>query len=117
MINIKKAFDGFNVHLTIDEDGDWQASLIELPNVSAFSSDPKKALKELKVAWEAMKTSYRKHNQVIPVAPAKKEYSGQFNIRVGKQIHRSLAVEAAQIGISLNNLVAQTLAQHVSHAV
>jgi len=37
MVDIKKAFDGFNVHLTIDEEGDWQANLAELPQVSAES--------------------------------------------------------------------------------
>jgi len=112
MINVKKTFDGFNVHLTIDEDGDWQANLIELPQVSAFGSSAEEALKELSIAWTAMKASYRKHKQKIPVAPAKKEYSGQFNIRIDKRIHRALAMEAAQVGVSLNALVAQALAHH-----
>lgn len=113
MIDVKKDFDGFNIHLTIDEDGEWQANFVELPNVSAFSSSPEKTLNELKIAWGAMKASYRKHKQKIPVAPLKKEYSGQFNIRVNKHVHCALAVEAAQSRISLNSLVAQTLAQHV----
>ncbi len=113
MINLKKEFDGFNVHLTVDEDGDWLANIVELPNVSAFASSPEKALDELKIAWNAMKASYRKHKQKIPVAPSKKDYSGQFNIRVDKRVHCSLAVEAAQVGISLNALIAQTLARHV----
>ncbi len=113
MVNINKEFDGFNVHLTIDEDGDWQANLIELPNVSAFAATPEAALDELKLAWDAMQASYHKHGQAVPIAPARKEYSGQFNIRVDKRVHCALAVEAAQAGISLNALIAQTLARHV----
>ena len=42
MIDVNKKFDGFNVHLTVDEDGDWQANLVELPNVSAFAATAKK---------------------------------------------------------------------------
>ena len=103
----------FNTHLTIDEDGDWQANLVELPQVSAFAETPEVALEELSAAWEAMKESHRKHGQAVPVAPAKKEYGGQFNVRVDKRVHCALAVEAAQAGVSLNALVAQTLAQHV----
>ena len=112
MLDIKSTFDGFNVSFTIDEEGDWQATLVELPEVSAFADSADAALYELSVAWNAMKASYRKHNQKIPVAPEKKEYSGQFNVRVDKRVHCALAVEAAQAGISLNALVAQALAQH-----
>jgi predicted HicB family RNase H-like nuclease len=112
MLNINDTFDGFNVNFTIDEDGDWQAKIVELPEVSAFAETADKALYELSVAWSAMKASYQKHHQNIPVAPARKEYSGQFNVRIDKRLHCALAVEAAQVGLSLNALVSQTLAQH-----
>jgi len=108
-------FDGFNVNLTLDEEGDWLAHLVELPNVSAFGGTADEALQELQVAWEAMKKSYRKHKLPIPIAPGKKEYSGQFNVRLDKRVHCALALEAAQVGISLNALVAQTLARHIEH--
>jgi predicted HicB family RNase H-like nuclease len=44
-----------------------------------------------------------------PVAPTRKEYSGRFNVRIDRRIHRALTVEAAQAGVSLNALVAQKL--------
>ncbi len=106
---MKDRFDGFSISLFLDDDGDWMAHFIELPNISAFGSTSTKALKELEDAWEATKESYRKNNQVIPIAPARKEYSGHFNIRVEKRLHRALAVEAAQQGTSLNALVSQKL--------
>jgi predicted HicB family RNase H-like nuclease len=43
------------------------------------------------------------------VAPTRKEYSGRFNVRIDRRIHRALTVEAAQAGVSLNALVAQKL--------
>lgn len=104
-------FDGFSVNLIEEDDGDWLAHLIELPNVSAYGGTPEEALLELEVAWNAMKESYEKQGEEIPVSPLRKEYSGQFNVRIDKRIHRALAVEAARAGISLNALVAQKLAQ------
>lgn len=110
---MRKEFDSFNIGLTIDEDGEWQANLLELPNVSAFGSSPEEAISELKIAWDAMKISYQKHHQQVPIAPSKKNYSGQFSIRLDKRVHMALAMEAAQAGVSLNSLVSQTLIQHV----
>lgn len=108
-MNTKDEFDGFSIELFKDEDGDWLTHFEELPNVSAFGNSPEKALKELKEAWEITKESYLSHNENIPLAPTKKAYSGQFNVRIDKRIHRALAIEAAQAGISLNALVAQKL--------
>jgi predicted HicB family RNase H-like nuclease len=87
---------------------------VELPSVSAFSDSPEKAVDELRVAWEAVKKSFRKHGDPIPVAPRNKNYSGQFNVRLDKRLHRALAMEAAQSGISLNALVSQKLAQNTN---
>ena len=68
-------------------------------------------MRELKEAWEGVKDSYREAGEAVPIAPANKNYSGQFNVRIDKRVHRALAVEAAQAGISLNALVAQKLAK------
>lgn len=109
----KDEFDGFSIELFKDEEGDWLAHFEEIPTVSAFGESPEEALYELKEAWEATKESHLKHKEPIPIAPAKKEYSGQFNVRIDKRIHRSLAIEAARAGISLNALVAQKLSLSV----
>lgn len=103
-------FDGFTVSVTLDEDGEWLACLVELPNVSAFAEDPGAAVRELYEAWQGVKESYQKNGEEIPVAPTNKNYSGQFNVRIDKRLHRDLAIEAARAGISLNALVAQKLA-------
>ena len=106
---MSNGFDGFSIHVLEDSDGDFIAHLVELPTVSACADTAEEAMAELKVAWAAMKVSYQKHKEPIPVAPTRKEYSGQFNVRVGRRIHRALAVEAARIGVSLNALVSQKL--------
>jgi predicted HicB family RNase H-like nuclease len=108
-------FDGFTVNLYLDEDGDWIAHFLELPNISAFADTPEQALKELAIAWEGVKESYCKHGEAVPVAPARREYSGQFNVRIDKRLHRALAIEAARAGVSLNALIEQKLATSIKH--
>jgi predicted HicB family RNase H-like nuclease len=65
--------------------------------------------------WEGVKESYCKYGEAVPVAPARREYSGQFNVRIDKRLHRALAIEAARAGVSLNALVAQKLAKSIKH--
>lgn len=114
---MRDEFDGFSIHIIEDGEGDYVAHFVELPNVSACGGTAEEAIVELKTAWEAMKISYRKHDENIPLAPTRKEYSGQFNVRVDRRIHRALAVEASRAGVSLNALVAQKLLQSVSKQV
>ena len=65
-------FDGFTINIFLDEDGDYLAHFVEMPNISAFADTPEGALKELAVAWQGVKESYRKHNDPIPKAPPRK---------------------------------------------
>ena len=104
-------FNGFTVNLLADEDGDWLAHFAELPHISAAAGTPEQALNELATAWRLVKADLRAGKQPIPAAPSRKQFSGQFNVRIDKRLHRDLAMEAARYGLSLNALVAQKLAQ------
>ncbi len=109
-------FDGFSVELYLDEDDDWLAHFEELPTISAFGDSPEAALKELESAWIMVKEDYLADGKTVPVAPARKKYTGQFNVRIDKRVHRALAIEAARAGVSLNALVAQKLRETTKHA-
>ena len=109
----KDRFDGYAVNVVRDEDGDWLAHFMELPNVSAFASTPERALKELDVAWELVKESYAREGKSLPIAPARREFGGVFQVRIDKRVHRKLAIEAERAGVTLNALVAQKLARDV----
>ncbi|MDP6041578.1 MAG: type II toxin-antitoxin system HicB family antitoxin [Candidatus Latescibacteria bacterium] len=69
------AFDGFSISLFQDDDGDWLAHFVEMPNVSAFAETPDQALVELKEAWEGIKESYRENEEAIPLPPEVKSMS------------------------------------------
>ena len=102
-------FDGFTVNVFLDEDGDYLAHFVEMPNVSAFADTPQGALIELAVAWQCFKESYQGNHEPIPKAPSREGYEGPFTIPVDAQLYHVLADEAAQSGMSLYALVAQKL--------
>lgn len=107
-------FDGYSVNIFLDDDGEYLAHFVEMPNVSAFGDSPEQALRELETAWQGVKESFQKHGETVPVAPSRKEYSGQFNIRIDRRLHRALAIEAARAGVSLNAIVSRKLAKETS---
>lgn len=107
--NNHDVFDGFMVNVFFDEDGDYLAHLVELPNVSAFGPTPAEALSELKTAWELMKECYQEDGEVIPKPPSRNGYEGPFNIPVDAQLYHALADEAAKAEVSLYTLVMQRL--------
>ena len=75
----KDVFDGFTVNVFFDEDGDYLAHFVEMPNVSAFSDTPEDALKELAVAWQGVKESYLARHKPIPQANSQQENDKEFN--------------------------------------
>jgi len=107
-------FDGYSVNIFLDDDGEYLAHFVEMPSISAFGDSPEQALQELKTAWEGVKESFQKHGEPVPIAPSRKEYSGQFNIRIDRRLHRALAMEAARAGVSLNAIVSQKLTKETS---
>ena len=68
-MNKQDIFDGFSIELFLDEEGDWIAHFEEFANVSACGSSPEEVLHELQTAWEAMKESYIKNDESVPMAP------------------------------------------------
>jgi predicted HicB family RNase H-like nuclease len=47
--------------------------------------------------------------EAVPEPMSERHYSGKFNLRVGEQLHRRLAVEAAEEHLSLNQYVVRRL--------
>ena len=111
--SLDKRFDGYGVELFVDDDGDWVAHFAEMPDISAFAGTPEKALSELAIAWRLVKEAYEAEGRPIPVPPSRRHYSGQFNVRIDKRVHRKLAIEAERNGLTLNALVAKKLAAAV----
>jgi predicted HicB family RNase H-like nuclease len=51
----------------------------------------------------------RSSHEPIPEPLSSRVYSGKFNLRVGEQLHRKLAMEAAAENLSLNQYILRRL--------
>ena len=58
---------------------------------------------------------YEQDGDPLPDATAGKEYSGKFVVRVGKELHKSLAIGALRHGESLNEHCVHLLRERGAH--
>ncbi len=66
-------------------------------------SDEAKVYRELCQAVDEWIRLCQEDGETLSAATAGKDYSGKFVVRVGKEIHKTLAVEAFRQGESLNS--------------
>jgi predicted HicB family RNase H-like nuclease len=53
----------------------------------------------------------KKKGEAVPLPVTSKQYSGKFIVRVPPELHRQLALDAAESGASLNRLSSARLSQ------
>lgn len=92
------------------EDGEHLALCAEFPSLSWLASTPEAALKGIQKVVAEAALDMKANGEPIPVALAEKHYSGEFRVRIPPQLHRSLALTAAEEGVSLNRLASAKLA-------
>ena len=92
------------------EDGEHLAMCAEFPSLSWLAKTPEAALKGIqKVVADAV-ADMQASGEAVPEPLADKHYSGEFRVRIPPQLHRSLALTAAEEGVSLNRLASAKLA-------
>jgi predicted HicB family RNase H-like nuclease len=64
-------FDGYTVNMFLDEDGEYLAHFVELPNVSAFGESPEEALSELAIEAAKAGISLNAINAIVSQKLAK----------------------------------------------
>ncbi len=84
------------------EDGEYVATCIEFPSLSWLAADEMSALRGLKDMVRDVIEDMRANGEPIPEALADKTYSGQLSLRLPPDLHRRLALEAAEARISLS---------------
>jgi predicted HicB family RNase H-like nuclease len=91
------------------EDQEHVGLCAELPSLSWLAETPERALTGIRrLVAEAVK-DMRAEGEPIPEPLAERHYSGQFRVRIPPAVHRSLAMEAAEQGVSLNRLASAKL--------
>ena len=94
-----------------DEDSEYVGLCAEFPSLSWLARSPETALRGIRRVVADVVADMKKRKEPIPEAVASRRYSGKFLVRVPPDIHRRLATEAAEAGVSLNRLASAKLTQ------
>ena len=94
-----------------EEDQEYVGLCTEFPSLSWLSSSPETALKGIRKTVSSVIEDMLECNESIPEPLSSKKYSGKFMVRVPPHIHRQLAIQAAEEGVSLNRLASSKLSQ------
>jgi len=92
------------------EDDEHVGLCAEFPSLSWLAKTPEAALKGIRRIVSEAVADMQAAKEEIPVPLAEKHYSGEFRVRIPPQVHRALATEAAEQGVSLNRLASAKLA-------
>lgn len=91
------------------EDGEHVGLCTEFPSLSWLAGSPEAALKGIRRLVTEAVADMQASGEPVPAALAEKHYSGEFRVRIPPQVHRALAIEAAEQGVSLNRLASAKL--------
>lgn len=92
------------------EDGEHVGSCIEFPSLSWLAETPEEALAGIRQVVSEVTADLEASGEPVPVPLAEKRYSGEFRVRIPPELHRQLALMAAEQGVSLNRLASAKLA-------
>lgn len=106
------SFDGYEVKITPEEDGYIAVRFPDFPGIITGGNTPEEALRNAREALSA--TLETMQARKIPRPVPKHRFSGQFNVRVPRSLHRTLVHTAEEEGVSLNALVTHLLNSTVS---
>ena len=92
------------------EDGEHVGLCTEFPSLSWLAATPEKALAGIRKVVAEVVADMQASGEPIPEPLADKRYSGQFKVRIPPELHRTLAMQAAEQSVSLNRWVSAKLA-------
>ncbi len=92
------------------EDGEHIGLCAEFPSLSWLAPTPEKALAGIRHLIDEVVADMQATGEPVPDPLSERQYSGRFMVRVPSLVHRALATEAAEQGVSINRLVSAKLA-------
>lgn len=94
-----------------EEDEEYVGLCAEFPSLSWLDDSPEAALHGIRQVVADVVADLAANGEEIPKPIAVRQYSGKFLVRIPPDLHRRLALEAAEAGVSLNRLASSKLAQ------
>ena len=94
-----------------EEDQEYVGLCSEFASLSWLTASPEAALKGIRALVKSTVKDLIENGEQVPEPIAVKKFNGKFMVRVPPEVHRHLALEAAESGVSLNRLASAKLAQ------
>jgi len=107
-----KKNDRYTYRITWSEDDNEYVGLCaEFPSLSWLAETPEAALEGIRRVVTEVVRDLSKNQERIPEPLACIKYSGKFMVRVPPEVHRDLAIKAAESGVSLNRIASSKLSK------
>ena len=94
-----------------EDDHEYVGLCAEFPSLSWLSKTPETALKGVRKLDAEVVADMESNDESIPEPIACRQYGGKFMVRVPPDVHRNLAIRAAESGVSLNRVVSSKLSK------
>lgn len=94
-----------------EDDNEYVGLCAEFPSLSWLALTPETALKGIRQLVADVVTDMGKTEETVPAPIACRSYSGKFMVRVPPDVHRKIAIQAAESGVSLNRIASSKLSQ------
>jgi predicted HicB family RNase H-like nuclease len=94
-----------------EEDAQWVGLCAEFPSLSWLAPTPEDALRGIRKTVAGVVRDMKAGGEHVPEPICSRRYSGKFMVRVPPEVHRKLAVEAAEEEVSLNRLISAKLSE------
>ena len=92
-----------------EEDQEHVGLCLEFPSLSWLAASPEDALGGIRKVIEKAVIEMQSNGEIPPTPFSGKNFSGRFVVRLPPEVHRDLAMKAAEEGISLNRLISSKL--------
>ena len=93
-----------------DEDEEFIGLCAEYPSLSYLAIDDQEALQGIQNLVKDVIDDMEASGEEIPLPISQRHYSGKFQVRILPELHRKLAIEAAEANVSLNRYISNKLA-------
>lgn len=93
-----------------EEDDEFLGLCSEFPSLSWLAETSEKTLKGIHLVVKTSIEDMLENGEEIPLPISSRSYSGKFMVRIPPEVHRHLAMEAIEAGVSLNRIASAKLA-------
>jgi len=109
-MNKTLANDHYTYRVIWSEEDDAHIGLCaEFPSISWIAATPEGALRGIRKQVANIIKDMEANKESVPKPFSSRRFSGKFIVRVPPNVHRELAIEAAEAGVSINRLASAKL--------